>query len=411
MAETRGRKPKKEIRGHGEGCIYQRKDGTYAGISRYVDPETGKKKKHFVYGKSRKEAAAKKKAWEDELKKGLLPKAGKMTVEDWLDIWLDTYAKIRTRQNTFEGYKRIIDNHLKPTLGKRILNELRPEHVQKMINERLERGNKRTKGELGARQVEYIYAVLHMAMERAVKNGLVIRNVCDVVDKPRVIRHEFMPWTVEETNKFLTSTKDSRLFPLYLTAWGTGLRRAELLGLRWDDIDLKRGTLTVRRVLVRIKGGHKFQEPKTKKSRRTVPLPHAVTEELKSWKARLAQEELKWRGKHKELKPEDIPQFNPNKQVFPDELGQPMNPEFVSRSFKRDLGKAKLPEIRFHDLRHGHATMLLELGEDLKVISERLGHSTITMTADIYGHVRERLQREASHKLDKVLNLKEIIKK
>ncbi len=393
-------------RPYGEGSVFMRKDGTWVGVTRYEDPETGEKKKHYVYGKGQKEVAGKKRTFEDDLKKGIVPKAGKITIENWLDTWLDTYAKTRTRQNTYEGYKRIIENHLKPTIGKRMLKDLRPEHVQKMLNERLEKGNKRTKGPLGHRQVEYIYAVLHSALERAVKNNLVIRNVCDAVDKPKIIKHEFMPWTVEETNKFLTSVKSCRLFPLYLTAWGTGLRRAELLGLRWEDIDLKKGTLTVRRVLVRIKGGHKFQEPKTKKSRRTVPLPDAVTEELKSWKSRLAQEELKWRGKHKNMKPEDIPPFNPDKQVFPDELGQPMNPEFVSRSFKADLKKAKLPETRFHDLRHGHATMLLELGEDLKVISERLGHSTITMTADTYGHVRERMQREASRKLDQILNIK-----
>lgn len=123
------------------------------------------------------------------------------------------------------------------------------------------------------------------------------------------------------------------------------------------------------------------------------------------WKKRLAQEALKWRGKHKGLDLDDIPLFNPLGQVFPDEAGQPMNPEFVSRLFKRDLDKAGLPEIRFHDLRHGHATMLIELGEDLKLISERLGHSTISMTADTYGHIREIKQREASIKLDKVLNL------
>lgn len=404
MAE--GKEQPKKKRPYGDGGVYQRADGRYEGTVRYEDPETGEKRKQSFYGKGPKEVAGKMRDFNEDIKKGIVPNAAaKIKVEDWLDTWLETYAKTRTRQNTYEGYKRIIENHIKPTIGKRTLKELRPEHVQKMLNERMEKGNKRTNGPLGHRQVEYIYSVLHSALERAVKNNLIVRNVCDAVDKPKVIKHEFMPWTVEETNKFLASTKESRLFPLYLTAWGTGLRRAELLGLRWEDIDLKKGTLTVRRVLVRIKGGHKFQEPKTKKSRRTVPLPDAVTEELKAWKKRLATEELKWRGKHKNMKPEEIPPFNPNKQVFPDELGNPMNPEFVSRSFKADLKKAELPEIRFHDLRHGHATMLIELGEDLKVISERLGHSTITMTADTYGHVRERLQREASNKLNQILSL------
>lgn len=215
-----------------------------------------------------------------------------------------------------------------------------------------------------------------------------------------------MPWTIEQTNQFLTSVKGSRLFPIYMIAVGVGLRRSEIVGLRWSDIDFKKGLLTVNHALVMVKGGHKIQEPKTKKSSRTVPLPAAVTEELKSWKGWLAKEEMAWRGLHKDLKPEDIPKFNSLNMVFCNEAGEPMNPDFITRSFREDFKKTGLPEIRFHDLRHGHATMLLELGEDLKVISERLGHSSITMTGDIYTHIREHLQREASNKLNQILNLK-----
>lgn len=398
---------KKERRAHGEGSIYQRKDGTWAGVTRYIDPETGEKKKHFVYGKTRKESAAKKKDFEDELKKGILPKAGKITVGQWLDDWLETYARVRVRQNTFEGYQRIVNSHLKPAIGAIKINELRPSHVQKMLNEKLEKGNKRTGGPLGPRQVEYIYAVLHMALGQAVKNNMITRNICDAVDKPQKVKTEFIPWTAEQTNHFLASVKNERLFPLYMVAWGTGLRRSEILGLKWDDIDLNKGALTVRRTLVRVKGDppYKFGEPKTKKSRRTIPLPDPVVQVLKKLKAQQAQEALAWKGLHKDLPDNKKPPFNPLNLVFCTELGEPINPEFISRSFKRDLKKAGLPEIRFHDLRHGHATMLLELGEDIKVISDRLGHSTITLTADTYSHVRERMQRQASNRLEQVFNL------
>lgn len=400
---VRGRKPRAR-RGDGEGSIFQRKDGRWVGATRYIDPETGEKKKNLVYGKTRKEVVAKKKAFEDELKKGISPKAGKITVGKWLDTWLDTYARVRVRQNTFEGYQRIVDSHLKPALGAIKINELRPSHVQKMINEKMEKGNKRTGGPLGPRQVEYIYAVLHMALGQAVKNNMIMRNVCDAVDKPQKVKTEFIPWTTEQTNHFLTSVRDERLFPLYMIAWGTGLRRSEILGLKWDDINLTKGTLTVRRTLVRVKGDppYKFGEPKTKKSRRTIPLPDPVVQALKKWKAQQAQEALTWKGLHKELPENEIPPFNPLALVFCNELGCPTNPESISRRFKQDLKKAGLPEIRFHDLRHGHATMLLELGEDIKVISDRLGHSTITLTADTYSHVREKLQREATRKLEKV---------
>jgi integrase len=195
---------RKERRAHGEGSIYQRKDGTWAGVVRYEDPETGEKKKHFVYGKTRKEAANKKKDFEDKLEKGIVPKTEKITVGKWLDDWLEIYARVRVRQNTFEGYQRIVNGHLKPDLGKIKINDLKPRHVQKMLNEKLERGNKRTGGPLGPRQVEYIYAVLHMALEQAVKDNIITRNVCDAVDKPqKVTKTEFMPWTVEQTNQFL----------------------------------------------------------------------------------------------------------------------------------------------------------------------------------------------------------------
>lgn len=162
---------------------------------------------------------------------------------------------------------------------------------------------------------------------------------------------------------------------------------------------------TVKRSLVRIKGGYKFGAPKTKKSRRTIPIPEQVTQELKTWKAQQAKDKMKWNALHKDVKAEERPVYNPLNIVFCNELGEPMNPEFVSRSFRRDTERAKLPHIRFHDLRHGHATMLLEAGEDIKVISDRLGHSTITLTADTYSHVREKLQREASNKLEQLLQI------
>ena len=204
----------------------------------------------------------------------------------------------------------------------------------------------------------------------------------------------------------MSSIKKSRLFALYVTEWGTGLRRSEITALQWPDIDLKKGLLSVRRGLVRIKGGYKFGDTKTKKSRRTIPLPEQVIKILKTWKAQQAREKVKWNADHIDIPEEGRPAYNPLNMVFCDEVGQAYKPDFITTSFRRDLEAAKLPHIRFHDLRHGHATMLLELGEDLKVISERLGHSSITMTGDTYSHVREKMQKEASNKLDLVLKIK-----
>ncbi|MDD4562018.1 MAG: site-specific integrase [Syntrophomonadaceae bacterium] len=401
----------KKKRPYGEGSVFMRKDGTWVGVSRYIDPETGEQKKHYVYAKGQKEVAGKKRNFEDELKKGILPNKGKMTVSEWLDTWLETYAKTRVRQNTFEDYQRLVDAHLKPSIGSNSLKDLRPQQVQKMINDKLASGRIRTDshgkkgGPLAPRTVKYIHIVLHMALEQAVKNSLVIRNVCDAVDKPQKIKHEFMPWSTEQTNMFLTSVKNTSLFPVYMVAWGAGLRRSEILGLEWPDIDVKKGTLTVRRTLVRVKGGYKFGEPKTQKSRRTIPLPEPVIKALKEWKRELAKFEMEWNGQHINVDPKERPKFNPLNMVFCNEIGEPLNPDEISRAFKKDLENAKLPNIRFHDLRHGHATMLLELGEDIKLISDRLGHSSIAITGDIYAHVTDKMQREAVNKLEKALNL------
>lgn len=147
--------------------------------------------------------------------------------------------------------------------------------------------------------------------------------------------------------------------------------------------------------MVRVKGSYFFGEPKTKRSKRTIPLPERVTQELKAWKKRQVTEKISFEG-----------EYNSLNLVFCNEAGQPMNPDFISRSFKKDLEAAKLPAIRFHDLRHGHATMLLELGENLKVVSERLGHSSVAMTGDTYSHVQEKIQKEASNKLDQALEIK-----
>lgn len=405
-------KPSGKKRPYGDGSVYQRSDGRWESIIHYIDPETGEKKKKSFYGKGPKEVLGKKKAFEEELKSGISPTTAKTTLNQWLDKWLETYARVKVRQNTYEDYKRIVDGHLKPALGSVPVKNLRPDQVQKMLNEKLAGGRQRDCGDnkkgghLSPRTVELIFTVLHSALGQALKNGLVTRNVCDAVDKPKKVKTEFIPWTTEQSNYFLSSVKDSRLFPVYMVAWGAGLRRSEIVALRWSDIDLKNGTLSVRQSLVRVKDRLVFQEPKTTKSRRTVTLPASVTKELKSWKARQAQEEMNWRAANKHLPAEEIPKYNPLNLVFCNEVGEPMNPDFITRSFKKDLVAAKLPAIRFHDLRHGHATMLLELGEDIKVISERLGHSSIAMTGDIYTHVREQIQRRASNKLDEVLDLR-----
>lgn len=392
---TPGEKTTKR-RGHNEGSIYQRKDGRWVAEVSYRDPDTNEPKRKPFYGKSRQDVITAKKEWEKEFEDtGVVPVA-KLLTKDWLTSWLTTYKKPSVRENTFEGEKRIVEKHLIPVIGHYPLKDLRADHIQKMLNQKLVDGSLKGDKPLSPRMCEHIFVVLHDALEQAVKNQVIARNPCKAVNKPKKTRTEFTPWTQTQTNSFLKSVKGSRWFPLYMVAWGAGLRRSEILGLQWPDIDLKKGSLTVNRVLVKVTGTppYRFEDPKTKRSRRTIPLPGPVVKELKTWKVAQTAEKLAFKGPYNELN-----------LVFTNEAGQPINPDFISRRFHKDLTAAKLPAIRFHDLRHGHATMLLELGENLKVISDRLGHSTINMTADTYAHVAERMQRSASTKLGKTLKI------
>lgn len=374
----------------GEGTIYQRADLTWTAKVTYED-QMGRTQRKSLYAKTEKDIMAKKKAFEKSIERGVIA-AEKLKVKDWLTTWLETYKKPSVKQNTFEGYERVVKGHLIPTLGSLYLKDLRPEHIQAMINEKSTKGNLLTGDPLQPRMVEYIYAVLHGALDQAYKNQIIIYNPCDMVNKPQKVKKEFICWTAEQANKFLAAIKKDRNYIIYLLALTTGMRRSELLGLRWDDVDLKKNLLSVKQVMVRVKGGYKFQDPKTKKSKRTIQISDKVAAALKEWKRKQNIEKAAFPG-----------EYNEQNLILCSIMGEPVNPESVSRNFKKDLEAAKMPDIRFHDLRHCHASMLLEQGIDLKTISDRLGHSTITMTADIYSHITDKLQAKAVTSLDSVL--------
>ncbi|MBE3581079.1 MAG: site-specific integrase [Thermoanaerobacteraceae bacterium] len=215
----------------------------------------------------------------------------------------------------------------------------------------------------------YIHAVLRQALEQAVREGLVYRNVAEAVSPPRQKRKEIRPLTADELNRFLAAARDDRLFPAFLFEGATGLRRGELLGLKWEDVDLERGTVTVRRSLIRTRQELAFMEPKSEKSRRTIPLPKEVVAGLRTHKKRQAGERLS-RG----------PAYCDHGLVFCTEEGRPLDPRNFVRKFEGLLRTGGPPNVSFHDMRHSHATLLLLLGEHPKVVQERLGHSTITVT-------------------------------
>jgi integrase len=234
------------------------------------------------------------------------------------------------------------------------------------------------------------FSVLHRACEQAVKWGWLGRNPCDAVDRPRLVPREMHVWTEEETRRFLDEAeRTSAHHVLYLTAVATGMRQSELLGLRWQDADLDAGVAAVRQICYR----GVFKEPKTQKARRTVALSSRVVEALRRHKARQNETRLRWGAEYHE-----------RGLVFAQDSGKPLDGrDLVQRDFEPCQRRAGVPRIRFHDLRHSHASHLLRAGVHPKVVSERLGHSRVGITMDVYSHVLPGMQEEAARRVDAIL--------
>ena len=275
--------------------------------------------------------------------------------------------------------------HLGPGLGHYQLGKLEPQAVQAFLNAKLAAG-------LSPRTVQFIRAILRRALGQALKWGLVTRNVATLVDPPRVIRPEFRCLSPVEAGQFLQAIRGDRLEALYAMTLALGLRQGEVLGLHWADVDLEQRTLRVRAALQWLRGDEpKLVEPKTRQSRRTLPLPTMVIEQLLAH--RIRQEEDRQRAGDQWIGDEwDL--------VFCTQQGCPLHSRHVVTYFKAILKKSGLPNIRFHDLRHSCASLLVAQGLHPRVVMEQLGHSTIKLTVDTYSHVLPELQRQAADTMD-----------
>jgi len=263
---------------------------------------------------------------------------------------------------------------------------LTPQQVQTFYNK------KRSEG-LSPKSISLIHGVLHNALDNAVKWSLVARNVCDLVSPPRVVKPEIQPLTIEQAQQLLKYARGHRLETLLTVAVTTGMRRGEILALRWADIDVQRGSLQVRRTVDFIaKHGYVETEPKTASGKRQIALPPFVVEMLKSHRIQQLEQRLKVGEAWQES---DL--------VFTGLEGGYLNPRYLVKLFSRLLTEAGLPHIRFHDLRHSAATLLLSMGVEMKVIREILGHSNIGMTADVYSHVSLAMQKTAMDKWNTAL--------
>ena len=352
------------------------------------DPETGKRKQQWVSVKgTKKEAEKRLSELVSQLDNGIYIKPKKTTLTEYLNMWLNEYAKNNLSPRGFERYSGIIRKHLIPDLGKVILTQLKPEHLQKHYTTKLNDG-------LSARTVRYHHALIHVALQTAVKWGLVSRNVADAVDPPRIRRNEMQTWDEDEVNQFLEYAKDSPYYSLFYTALFTGMRRSELLALRWQDIDFIYGQIYVNRSLHQLKdGSFIFTQPKSAKSSRTIALTPSTILMLKEYQE---QQRLERDMSGNLLTDNDL--------VFSNLEGKPLRPNTITRAWTMLSAKCGLKVIRFHDARHTHASLMLKQGIHPKVVQERLGHSSIQMTIDTYSHVAPGIQEAAAKRFDEILS-------
>lgn len=311
-----------------------------------------------------------------------------LAVKDYLSKWLKTAALPRLRERTYGSYAELLERYVHPTLGDKRLCDVRPLDIQNLYTDMTEQG-------LSPRTVRYTHAVLSSALKQAIRWHMLIHNPCEAVELPRSERREMKAFSPEEAESFLKSAKENEQGVTFAFALATGMRPEEYLGLKWSDIDLEKGTAVVRRVLVRRKGGGwYFGEPKTSRSRRTVPLPATIVKLLVAHRRKQVAARLKAGAAYQN-----------NDLVFATGGGTPHSSRnLAQRQFLAILKKAELPlNFRLYDLRHSCATLLLVAGENPKVVSERLGHASVVLTLDTYSHVLPTMQEAASQKLERIL--------
>ena len=320
-----------------------------------------------------------------ELDTGTFVEASQRTLEDFLNEWLEVSVKPRVRQRTHQDYSSLAARYLIPSLGHLRLSQISATDIQRVYADLQERG-------LSPRTVRYTHSVLHSSLEQAVKWRMLARNPAKLVDLPRQERREMQVLGPDEATRFLDAASSDRWFALWALLLTTGLRPGEALALKWSDLDGER--LRVQRNLARHAGGSwQFAEPKSARARRVVTLPASILRVLQARRKRQLKERLKAgeRWEHNDL-------------IFASQTGQPLDfPVTVRRHFKPILKRASLPPIRPYDLRHTCATLLLAAGENVKVVSERLGHASATLTLDVYSHVLPDMQQQAAERLEGML--------
>ena len=346
--------------------------------------ESGHKRQKWTGGfRTRREAEAALTSALGRMQAGTWVDPGRQTLADYLEEWLAS-VKPSLAPATWASYELMLSKWVVPRVGKRQLATLTPAHLNKCYAELLESGG-RDGAPLSPRSVRYAHTVVGRALRDAVEWGLLARNSARSAKPPKEQHREMATWSSEEVRQFLASVADDRLYPLWVLLVGAGLRRAEVAGLRWSDVDLAGGTLAVQHTRITVGYRVTESEPKTAKSRRSVALDPLTVAVLRQHQDRQGQERLA-----------AGPAWTESGHVFVREDGQPYHPQRIAQLFQRATRHAGLPAIRLHDLRHTSATLALSAGVHPKVVQERLGHSYIGITLDTYSHVVQGMQAEAA---------------
>ena len=374
-------------RNAGEGSVFQRTDGRWC-AQLDLGWRGGRRARKYIYGVTAAEVQRQLLKARSDHVQGLPVAVERQTVAQFLGRWLEDSVKPSVRPLTYEQYHQHVKLYLAPFLGHHRLDKLAPQHVRALLKRKLEDG-------LSPRTVQLSLITLRRALGQAVKDGMVARNVATLVDGPRMVRTERRTLSPDEARVFLNAAKDGKLEALYTVAVTLGLRMGEALGLRWQDIDLERRALTVNQTVERIGRGHNSRlmmvEPKTSRSRRTLSLPGLATKAIRIHKIHQLENRLA-----------AGPDWQDHGLVFSTGRGTPIEPRNLYRDFRRILKRAGLPVMRFHDLRHSAASLMLAQGIPLRSIQEILGHSSIAITANLYAHVGEQLKREAADVMDAI---------
>lgn len=375
-------------RANGEGNIRKRKDGRWEG--RYTaghNPATGKAIYKNVLGKTQAEVKEKLKKAIEEMKGLNIAKAESYTVGQWMDVWYEYYAQIKVRPSSHKTYEGYIKNHIKLSIGNIPLTKLTTLDLQRLYQKLLTEGRvdrleaqNQPKG-LSPKTVRNINQVISSAMQLAIQQHLISHDPTDGCALPKTEHREMQTLSADQLTAFLLEAKHSGVFEMYYIELATGLRRGELLGLKWEDIDFSTQTLRVRRQVGRINGDVREAPLKTKNAYRTISLGTDAVGILKQ---------------QREKQPS-------SSYVFPGPTGGPIAPDSVLHMLHRVLDRAGLPEIRFHDLRHTFATLALQNGVDVKTVSGMLGHFSAGFTLDTYAHVTTAAQKKAAETMGVVL--------